>query len=79
MIEQELEGVHFLVGLLDGAVRLNVAADVVADVVHQRDGVRLLARRHVRSVLSDKLCKLRPFHQLIHTHTVQDQKTHTHF
>lgn len=44
---------HFLVGLLDGAVRLNVAADVVADVVHQRDGVRLLARCHARGVLSD--------------------------
>lgn len=41
--QQLLQGFQFLVSLLDCTVRLHVAGDVVADVVHQGDRVRLLA------------------------------------
>lgn len=41
--EQLLQGFQFLIGLLDGAVSLHVACDVIADLVHQRDGVGLVS------------------------------------
>lgn len=65
--EQLLQGLQFLVGLLDGAVRLHVAGDVEADVVHQRDRVRLLSLLQRRGVLLDDLRKLRLLHQLWQT------------
>lgn len=61
--EQLLQGIQFLIGLLNRAVRLHVAGDVVTDFVHHWDGVGLVSLLQRRSVLFDDLCKLRLLHQ----------------
>lgn len=65
--KQLLQGLQLLVGLFDCAVRLHVAGDVEADVIHQRNRVRLLTLLQRRSVLLDDLRKLRLLHQLWQT------------
>lgn len=62
--EQLLQGLQFLIGLFDLAVGLHVAGDVVADVVHQGDGVGLVPLLQRRSVLFYDLGKLGLLHQL---------------
>lgn len=63
--QQLLQHLQLLVGLLDGAECLHVAGDVEADVVHQRDGVGLLAIHHRPGVLLDYLRKLGSVHELV--------------
>ena len=65
--EQLLQGVQLLIGLLDLAVSLHVAGDVVPDLVHQGDGVGLVSPLHRRGVLFDDLGKLGLLQQLRQT------------
>ena len=78
--EKLFQGLQFLVGLFDFAVRLHVAGDVEADFVHQGDGVVVLALLHRGRVLFDDLCQLRLLHELCQTGAagVNTSSTHTH-
>lgn len=60
--EQLLQGLQLLIGLPNGAVCLHVAGDVVADVVHQGDGVSRMSLLHHLSILFDDLGKLGLLH-----------------
>lgn len=60
--EQLLQGLQLLIGLPNGAIGLHVAGDVVADVVHQRDGVGRVSLLHHLSILFDDLGKLGLLH-----------------
>lgn len=72
--QQLLQGSQFLIGLLDGAVSLDVAGDVIADVVYQRNRVGLVSVLQRRSVLFDDLSKLGLLHQLWQTGTIVTSK-----
>lgn len=65
--EQLLQDLQFLIGLLDRTVSLHIAGDVVADVIHQGDGVGRVSLLQRLSILFDDLCKLRLLHQLWQT------------
>lgn len=71
--QQLLQGLQLLIGLLNRAVCLHIAGDVVADVVHQGDGVSLMSLLQRRSVLFDDLGKLGLLHQLWQTGTTGTQ------
>lgn len=65
--QQLLQGLQLLIGLLNGAVCLHVAGDVVADVVHQGDRVGLMSLLQRRGILFDDFGKLGLLHQLWQT------------
>lgn len=69
--EHILQDGQLLVGLLNGTVRLHIAGDVVADVVHQGDRVGHVTVLQRIRVLFDDLCKLCTVHQLRKTNALK--------